>query len=557
MESFPEKIELIETSKSLKLFILFRLFIILSFFLFYSFLHFKDSFDYIPTLLLDSFIFIIVICFLSLIYAMLVKFNKNYTMQAYIQTLTDTILITVLIYNTGGIESFFSFLYIIIIIISVMIIGRKAGVITASVASIFYGILLIMHYYGFITPPGKGMLYLYIDYQNLNILYLVSTHAAAYYLTAYFTGHLSEQIRKNRIELSSNQKKIYELSNLNKSIIDSIPYSLIATDKAFQITLVNPAAERYFKINSHDVITHKIFEIIPFLKDLKSMLESSNSFFDSKIKELSAETNGKLLRYSIVISEQHNHNGENEGYIFLIRDVTSDYNMREEMHKLENLAIMGEISASVTHEIKNPLASISGCLQMLQTNLTEDHLNKKLINITLNEVERLNLMVNDFLVFTRPKPAALISFNLNNLINDTLTLIKNSSYWPETIIFEKNLKNIPEIKSDPEQIKQILWNLLINAKDAIQNKGVIYIYTDHFYKDLKPFISIQVQDSGPGLSDIDIKNVFKPFFTTKKNGMGLGLSTVRKFVENIGGEIYVLNAENKGASFTILLPAVS
>ena len=554
MKSLPEKTELTEESKSLKLLILFRLFIVLSFFLFHALLHFKDTFDYISALFINNFIFIIIIFSLSFIYAILVKFNKNYIIQAYIQVLTDTALITVLIYNTGGIESFFSFLYIIIIIVSVMMIGRKAGVIIASAASIFYGILLNMHYYGFITPPGRWTSY-YIDYKNLNILYLVSVNIAAYYLTAYFTGYLSEQIRKNRIELSSNQKKIYELSNLNKSIIDSISYSLIAIDKSFQITLVNPAAERYFKINGPDVITHEIFEIIPFLKDFKNILESEDSFFDPKIKEISVETNGKLLRYNIVISERHNYNGENEGYIFLIRDITSDYNMRKEMHKLENLAIMGEISASVAHEIKNPLASISGCLQMLQTNLEEDNLNKKLISITLNEVGRLNLMVNDFLVFARTKPAALILFNLNNLINDTLTLISNSSYWPEGIIFEKNLNNIPEIKSDPEQIKQILWNLLINAKDAVQDEGVIYIYTDYYSRDLKSFVRIQIQDSGPGLSDIDIKNIFKPFFTTKKTGMGLGLSTVRKFVENIGGEICASNAENKGASFTILLPA--
>ena len=437
-KSLPEKAELIEKSKSLKLLILLRLFIILSFFLFYALLNSEDTFGYLPTLFINNFIFIAVICSLSFIYAVLVKSNKNYTLQAYIQVLADTALITVLIYNTGGIESFFSFLYIIIIIISVMIIGRKAGVITASAASILYGILLNMHYYGFIIPPGRWTSHVYIDYKNLNILYLVSINIAAYYLAAYFTGHLSEQIRKNRIELTSRQKKIYELSNLNKSIIDNIPYPLIAIDKAFQITLVNPAAERYFKINSSDAITYEIFETVPFLKDFKNMLENEDSFFDPNIKELSVETSGKLFRYNIVISERHNHNEENEGYIFLIRDVTSEYNMREEMHKLENLAIMGEISASVAHEIKNPLASISGCLQMLQTNLEEDNLNKKLVSITLNEVERLNLMVNDFLVFARPKPATLILFNLNNLINDTLTLIKNSSYWPEGIIFEKH-----------------------------------------------------------------------------------------------------------------------
>jgi two-component system sensor histidine kinase PilS (NtrC family) len=228
---------------------------------------------------------------------------------------------------------------------------------------------------------------------------------------------------------------------------------------------------------------------------------------------------------------------------------------------MEGLAMLGELAAGVAHEIRNPLASISGSIQVLNDSLSKEqaHVNKRLMEIVLREVDRLNRLVNDFLQFARPNRSKVEEFDLNMLIEDTLYLFQTSQKWSRKLKIETNFERPLKIASDPQQLKQVLWNVFMNACEAMPNGGTVRVGTEwepHSpdSKNEKRPVRIKVEDTGPGIDPLVIDDMFKPFSTAKKNGSGLGLAIVKKIVENLGGEVSGYNLQGGGAAISIVLP---
>jgi two-component system sensor histidine kinase PilS (NtrC family) len=234
--------------------------------------------------------------------------------------------------------------------------------------------------------------------------------------------------------------------------------------------------------------------------------------------------------------------------------------IEEDMKKVEGLALIGELAAGIAHEIRNPMASISGSIQMLRENLDKDNVNNRLMEIILREISRLNNLVNDFLRFARPKEANLQKFDINQLIVDSLELFKNSRNWTGKLNVETDFQKDILLESDPEQLKQVLWNLFLNASEAMPDGGSFRIITDVVdgrdgFAPGEKVVKITAWDKGEGFSQKALSYLFTPFFTTKEGGSGLGLATVKRIVEGLKGNVHGRNHPDGGAEVTILLLA--
>jgi two-component system sensor histidine kinase PilS (NtrC family) len=515
----------------------------------------RETKTYFGEILNAHYFLIALIYFLTFIYIVALKYINNLFKFAYLQLLIDTIFITAIIYTTGGIESIFSFLYLLNIISGGIILYRYGGMIIASLSSILYGAFLDLSYYGLIAPLGHRFLYTQ-EYQSSEIFYMILVNATAFYLVAFLSGFLSEQIQKSRAEVKAKQKDLADLEMLKENIIQNISSGLIALDEHNRIIVFNRGAEEIFNVDSRDAIKKDIGDIIPRIMPYLKV-HSPHQFSQLSYKGKEDQQIDLLLN----ISYLKEYDGSNKGKILVFQDTTRIREMEQEVKRMEDMAMLGELAAGIAHEIRNPLASISGSIQVLNDSLSKEeaHINRRLMEIVLREVSRLDHLVNDFLQFARPQRIEIEEFELNQLIMDTLYLFQNSQSWSEHLDIDTKITTPLTIKSDPHQLKQVFWNIFLNASEAMPKGGLISISakkeTDSTSSgESVESVRIKIEDNGPGLDQKISKDIFKPFSTTKKDGSGLGLAIVKRLIEGLGGNVSGKNAARKGTRISIRLP---
>jgi len=515
----------------------------------------RETKTYLGEILNAHYFLIALVYFLTFFYVVALNYIKNVSRFAYLQLLLDTIFITAIIYTTGGIESIFSFLYLLNIISGGTILYRRGGMIIASFSSVLYGAFLDLSYYELIKPMGYHFPYLQ-EYQSSEIFYRILVNVAAFYLVGFLSGFLSEQIRKSKAELKAKQKDIVDLEILKENIIQSISSGLIALDEHGKVIAFNRGAERIFGIDSKDAIQKDINDMAPFIMPYLKVADPN------KFSQLSYQRgDGQQIDLLLNVSPLKEQDGSKKGEILVFQDTTRIREMEREVKRMEDLAMLGELAAGIAHEIRNPLASISGSIQVLNDSLPKEatRINKKLMEIMLREVNRLNHLVNDFLQFARPQTIEVEEFDLNQLIMDTLYIFQNSQNWSQHLALETKFSSPLRIKSDPQQLKQVFWNIFLNACEAMPNGGSICVSTDRITESNRSgrcigSARVKVEDNGPGIDTKLIEEMFKPFSTTKRNGSGLGLAIVKRIVEGLEGKVLGQNLARGGAAITIILP---
>jgi len=522
------------------------------------FIQIKETRTYFGDIQTSHYILIAFVYFLTVIYIFLFKASRNLYRQAYSQLIVDTFFITAIIYTTGGIESIFSSLYMLTIITGSLILYRKGGMIIASSCSILYGLMLDLHYYNIIHPFSSRLSYA-SEFQSFQIIYMIVVNITAFYVVAYLSSFISEQARKNLVELEAKQYDLVKLEALNEWIIQSITSGLITLDDQHRIILFNPAAEKIFGIKAAEAIGKEITNLLPFLleyiKDESGLIISGSKDSPGFIDLHHTRENGTVIFLRFFISPLKIPEVTPEGKILFFQDITEMKHIEEEMKKVEGLALIGELAAAIAHEIRNPMASISGSIEMLKESMGQNDVNVRLMDIVTRETRRLNHLVNDFLLFARPKPANLVKFNLQQLILESLELFKNRQNLDQKIHFDTDFQGQSSLTSDPEQIKQILWNIFLNAIESMLGGGLLKIKTESIDSPGNPeMVKITIRDTGPGFDENTLSQIFTPFFTTKTTGSGLGLAIVKRIVEALNGSIYGENHPDGGAIVTVLFP---
>ena len=513
------------------------------------------------TTILSLYILTGIIYFLTVGYAVVLTRLKDLRLFGYVQLGLDAVFVTALIYVTGGIESTFSFLYILTIINAAIMLYRRGGMLIASASSILYGALLDLQYFGIVYPfsPRPSAI---ISYTSGYYFYTILMNIAAFYIVAFLSSYLAEELRRSSVKLQAKQYDLDQLELLNRNIVQSINTGIITLDNSLKVTYVNRAAENISGLNSQEMEGREIGEIFP---EIKSFLRPRVLSRDAQTTKPSRDEfrfrrrDGATIHLGFSQSTLKDPHGREFGLILIFQDLTELRRMEEQVRRMDRLAVVGELAAGIAHEIKNPLASLSGSIQVLRDELHLEPVHRRLMEIVLREAERLNALVYEFLLFSKPGRAAEGSVDVNQVINDTLVVLQNSPEMAKTIQIRKVLTSDLRIRIDPQQLQQVIWNLMLNAVQEMKGGGTLAIATAvHSGTDgsegEKRFGRISISDTGPGIPPEDQDKIFDPFFTSKETGTGLGLTIVHRIVENYQGKIFLRSDRQDGTTFVLDFP---
>lgn len=462
---------------------------------------------------------------LTLLYVFLLGRVKSLPF-AYIQLCIDVASAVALIFFTGGIESWFSSLMLLIVIAAAVVVNKRAGYVTFALSSILYGSLIDLQFYKILPIPYDPMLF------EKDFLYNIFSHISALYLTAYLTGHLTSGLEKKDIDLQ-------DLTLFNKEVIENTPSGLFTTDIMGRVLLFNRAAENITGIDRTAAVGQYINRIFPFMG--KHIQERNRV-------EAVVEFRGQRKVIGVTVSRMRDAKGKDTGFIGIFQDLTELKKMAEEMKQKEKMAAIGELSANIAHEIRNPLASLKGSVEMLRENTMTEEQKGKLMSIALGEMDRLNSIITDFLSYSRPGVLEMQSFDLHGMLDETIELLKKRD--AENVSIQGDFTGPLYINADPQKLKQVFWNLGINALDEMPDGGRLIVSTDNW----GDFIRISFRDTGRGISAENMDKVFYPFFTTKERGTGLGLSIAYRIVDDHNGQVRVKSGPGAGTRFDIFIP---
>jgi two-component system sensor histidine kinase PilS (NtrC family) len=474
--------------------------------------------------------------------------------QITIQVITDIVWASVLIALTGGCESALNFLFIIVVINSAFLGGLKVSFIAATLSTMAWAGIVDLHYYGYL--PGLPPLGEFMSSSELAVTILVNTGAS--YMVAILGGHLSTQLELSSQALVTSQSSLDRLNELNDNIIHSIDSGLVTMDNQDRVLSINHAAREILRLSAGEVIgrpwrfffpeldhLEKIPLKLPHMRGIDEGLRFAHVRPVDKV-EIILEMNMLALL---------DENNEPWGSLMVLKDLTAISQMEAEIKRNEHLAAMGKMAAGLAHEIRTPLASMKGSWHMiLDQNLNPEN-QSRLMNIIGREMERLDLLVNEFLSFARPPLGNPQPLDLSELVSDQVEVLKS---WKrdELDVTVNREDGVPLVFFDKGQLSQVIWNLLQNAIEAADSTRDMKIRIDIMAGDgLKGAVFLHVTDYGKGISEDHVKNIFEPFYTTKASGTGLGLATSWALLKNGGGNISVRSIPGVQTVFTVTLPA--
>lgn len=478
--------------------------------------------------------FIIFLYAFTIIYALLINRIRNLVFFAYTQLILDVLSAITLIYITGGIESWFSFMLILTVLSSSIVVNKQAGFVIASLSSILYGVLLDLQFYGIVLLTYEG------TFLEKDFFYKIFIHVISLFLTAYLAGYLSSRLEKTVQKLEEKDTHLKDLEFFNMKVIESLPSGLITTDLDGNILIFNRAAEKIAEKGRDEVIGSKIGTVFPFL---------TYPLEDGRREEFIDMRRGSRKIIGITISVLRDITGKDTGYIGIFQDLTQLKKLEDEMKQKEKWAAIGELSANIAHEIRNPLASLKSSVEMLKENKIPSKHREKLMEIALNETERLNHIITDFLTYSRPKPLEPQSIDIHALLHETLDLLRNVPQEGPGVFIRDNLSGTLMLRVDPQKMRQVFWNLGINAIQAMPQGGELTVTTAN----AADTVTIAFADTGTGIRQEDKEKIFYPFFTTKETGTGLGLAIAYRIIEEHRGRLTVESIPGTKTIFEIIL----
>jgi len=249
--------------------------------------------------------------------------------------------------------------------------------------------------------------------------------------------------------------------------------------------------------------------------------------------------------------------GVTAGAVLIFQDLTEVKRMTEKVRRADKLAALGELSAGIAHEIRTPLASICGSVEMLRDSLDVRDENRRLLDLVVRESDRLKSIIDHFLEFARSRPSRLTHVELNTIVAEVVQMVHNHPSFSDAIKVNVAAPARVSARVDEETIKQVFYNLALNAVEALPSGGTLRIGLNTSTRHGAEWAVVTFEDTGVGIGEEDLKQVFEPFFTRKRAGTGLGLAIASKIVEEHGGKIEIVSREGSGTVATVCLPASS
>jgi two-component system sensor histidine kinase PilS (NtrC family) len=498
---------------------------------------------------------------------------------AVVQLAIDVGLVTALVHFSGGRTSIFAFLYPCVALYGAILADRAGAFGAASLSALAYAGVLVAEHLGFAVGP--------VDRSPPAMLMAAwGVQVGALFLVGALASALARELNRTGEALDRRTHALHRLRDLHRQIVESITSGLLTTDSDFRVTSFNPEAERISGRLAEEVLGRPLEEVIPGARGaMEDELGHRHRGRSGRGRLLFAHRDGRSRHLGLAGSPLHGEEGDPDGAVLIFQDVTKVVEMEAELRRSERMAAVGELGAKIAHEIRNPLAAISGSIEMLRGSHGPDAGTQqgdgeadRLMDIVLRETDRLDGLITDFLDYARPRPPQVRRVALAPLLEDLVKMLEGVQ--PRSVQVVCAPPADIEVTADPDQLKQVLWNLALNALQAMPDGGRLELGahtladgaqgTDEARRnggletapagsgrpadEAEGWVEIAVADDGPGIPPDVQERMFEPFFTTKSDGTGLGLATVHRIIESHGGVLLLDSDGESGTTFRIRLP---
>jgi two-component system, NtrC family, sensor histidine kinase PilS len=491
---------------------------------------------------------------LSAIYLVLLGRVRNHVRLAEVQIYGDIILETVLIYLTGGPYSVFPFLYLVSILTASIIVAPRESFGVATLAVFMHGLMLGAQFYRWLPPAAGHPLARNVGMEGSLTILLISANFCASFIMAYLGTYLAGRLR----QAHRSEASLALLRALHEDIVQSVASGLLTFDRRGTVTSANRTAEalcgrRETEIRS--VRWETLFPEAPPFAAIWGDLESGGARRTRSETDL-VRPDGSRMAVGMSLSFLR----RGRGAICSFQDLTDIKRMEERVRQADRLAAIGRLAAGLAHEIRNPIGSIRGSVEVLRESLAPQGDDRRLMEIVLRESDRLDAIIRDFLQFSRPPHLVRVPTDLSGMLDEILLMLSNHSGLQDTEAPRVQMRRDtaePVVKADvdPAQMRQALWNLCLNALEAMPQGGELRVGVRPVTPETgRPVVQVTVEDTGVGITAAELTQVFEPFYTTKPQGTGLGLAIAHRIVEDHGGEMQVQSEPYRGTRFTISVP---
>lgn len=465
------------------------------------------------------------------------RMGRKTSLLMWSQVLVDFGVITATVSFTGGPQSNFAFLFVLVILEAGVQLGLVQGLVVASLAAGAMAVLV------FITPPpswARESTAFGYDVPVFTAWYGFLVQALAYYLTAAVAGYWNQEVHR--------------LQRFQREILDNMNNGFLIVDANGTITVMNKAAERILNIEEAAAVGRPVQDILRVASGeqcpVVTALRSERDFTRYEYVGLVFPETPKLLGLST--SRIYDWRNRMTGIIASFSDLTDLEKMRDEIKRHDRMSVTGELAAGLAHEIRNPVAAIRGAVDELIGCLDKPVLATKLATIAMRESDQLNAIVSDFLDFARKPRIRRDVFDVCGLVQEVIDATERK-YPGGALRIESQLPgDVCPVSGDRTQIRQVFINLVKNAVEAMNERGVLHVVVTPGTS----FVEIRFDDEGPGIDPDKVARIFEPFYTTKEHGVGMGLAICLRIITAHDGTIRAASREGGGASMSVRLPLV-
>jgi|WetSurSiteA1Bulk_404760.scaffolds.fasta_scaffold03817_1 two-component system, NtrC family, sensor histidine kinase PilS len=483
---------------------------------------------------------------LTLLFLILWWNGRHRLFQLYLQISADLILATILVAYTNGIESAFVSFYLLIIIYCSLTLGRNGGMVGSALSTILYAGIIAANHLGYIGSSYAG--------GNTPLAtFRISAHVLGFWAVAYLGAYLHQRLQIVEWELKEKIDSLTQLQRLNEHIVSSIRSGLITTDLQGRIAVFNISAQELTGRNAQEMLGKPIQSLIGetfWIRIIYSdLLQSARPLRHEEWIAVPGEPK-RYLGFSV--SPLLDQDQQLLGYVISFQDLTEIIRLEEEVRLKDRMAAIGRMASGIAHEIRNPLTSMRGSVEILRSRANLPAKDERLLDILIRESDRLNKFVEDFLNFARPKKYAKHSIDLVPVLRDSVTLLRNNPEIRDKHSVSLNIEaQSVRIMGSADQLNQVFWNLAQNAIRAMPNGGELRI---DIHRASDEVGEIVFQDNGIGMSQEEKDQIFQPFQSGFKGGLGLGLSIIFQIMEDHRGRIAFESEKGKGTKVSLSFP---
>jgi two-component system sensor histidine kinase PilS (NtrC family) len=450
----------------------------------------------------------------------------------------DLALTSALVFITGGAQSPYTFLYALTIVAAGALSYRR-GAVTVTIATLVSMMLVSLLAWAHVVDVPTASTVFPWDQSGLDLVRTLGINVAAMIGVGALSFIFGDQLQKGAETLATTRRAAAELLSLHQDIVRSLSSGLITTSPSGIVLTANHAAAEILRTSPSLLVGRPVEQILPGLGELRR-------------GDLTVPTSGDERVLNFAVSPLRDVKDQVIGRVINFSDLTDLRRLEQHARRTERMATVGQLAAGVAHEIRNPMASISGSIELLRANPQASDDDRALMTIVHREIQRLNVLIGDLLDYANPRNKQPVDFDLASLIDETVQVARGDQNFADVELTAEVADKPLPIFADPAKIRQVVWNLIRNAADAASNGG------KHVRVEVRrngaEGAAITVADDGPGIPEHMVTRIFDPFVTTKQKGTGLGLATCHAIVAEHGGRIDVETEVGKGTKMIVTVP---